>query len=359
MGVARMLRPWRGVVQAALPTLHGHQVNGLTEASWAMIQAGHCQLSKMAGVTPGPDRRERATVPSRERRWQRLMANDRLDADAALEQWAGWALSGAGAVTLLLDETPQHNHLRSMKISRMTGGRAIPIVWRTYRPDALPMGQDGLVMDLLERAAAALPAGARPTLMADRGLCWPGIVDFCVAHGWHYLLRAQGQTGVRFDDGDEASLADLAARPGEQWCGRAEVFKAAGWREANVVAWFSPRRSERWLLITDLPAEPRRCKQYRKRMRQEQSFRDEKSHGFCWNDSRIRDPAHAQRLLLVMALAMAWLILLGLKTLRQGMRYRYERPDRRSLSLFQLGLRVIHNDLHPAQPPPTIKSVGR
>lgn len=359
MGVARMLRPWRGVVQTALPTLHGHQVNGLTEASWAMIQARHCQLSKMAEVTPGRDRRGMATVPSRERRWQRLVANERLDADAALDSWAGWVLGPVAAVTLLLDETPQHNHLRSMKVSRMVGGRAIPILWHTYRPDDLPMRQDELVIDLLERAASALPAGARPTLMADRGLCWPGIVDFCVEHGWHYLLRAQGQTRVRFDDEGASSLAELAARPGDRWCGRAEVFKKAGWRRVNVVAWFSPRRSERWLLITDLPADLRRCKQYRKRMRQEQSFRDEKSHGFRWNDSRIRDPAHAQRLLLVMALAMAWLILLGLKTLTRGQRHRYERPDRRSLSLFQLGLRVIQNNLHPAQPPPTIKSVGR
>jgi hypothetical protein len=27
----------------------------------------------------------------------------------------------------------------------------------------------------------------------------------------------------------------------------------------------------------------------------EQSFRDEKSQGFCWNDSRVRDPLYADR----------------------------------------------------------------
>src|SRR5690554_584331 len=115
MGVARMLRPWRAVIQAAIPTLHGHQLNGLTEASWAMIQAGGCQLSKMAVATPAA-----ATVPSRERRWQRLVANDRLDPQAAMDRWAAWVLADAAAVTLLLDETPQQNHLRAMKVSRMT-----------------------------------------------------------------------------------------------------------------------------------------------------------------------------------------------------------------------------------------------
>jgi hypothetical protein len=354
MGVARMLRPWRALVQEALPTLHGHQLNGLTDASWAMIRAEHCQLSRMAVATPG-----RATVPSRERRWQRLVANPRLDADAVLDRWATWALRGSRAVTLLLDETPQHNHLRAMKVSRMTGGRAVPLVWHTYRPDALPMPQDQLVLDLLKRTAAALPEGAKPTLMADRGLCWPAVVDLCVEHGWHFLLRAQGQTRVKLDGGTELSLDALVPGPGRNWCGQARVFKAAGWRRVNVVARWSPRRTERWLLVTDLPAEPRRCRQYRKRMRQEQSFRDEKSHGFRWNDSRIRDPAHAQRLLLVMALAMTWLICLGLRVIRRGQRHRIERPDRRSLSLFRLGLRFVQNQRQFTRPPPVMKSVGR
>ena len=355
MGVARRLQPWRAAVEAALPHLHGHQINGLTEASWAMIQARHCQLSKLAVTTPGS-----AQVPARERRLQRLVANDRLEIDPTLDQWARWVLHDAAAVTLFLDETPQHNHLRAMKISRMTAGRAVPVLWRVYRPDQLPMRQDQLVLDLLQRVHAALPKQARPTLMVDRGLCWPTIVDFCKEHGWHFLLRAQGQTRIRRPGQPETSMAELAPRPGMGWCGRGEVFKKAGWREVNVVARWDPKQQERWLLTTDLPAQKRRCKQYRKRMRQEQSFRDEKSHGFHWNASRIRKPDHASRLLLIMALAMAWLIRLGLHVTRSGQRGRFERRDRRTLSLFQLGLRYLHDHLQPTRDPPVMfKSVGR
>ena len=122
-----MLRPWRSVLREALLTLHGHQLNGLTEVAWAMVQAGHCQLSKMAVMTPGS-----ATMPSRERRWQRLVANERLDADAALDDWARWALREVSAVPLFLDETPQRNHLRCMKVSRMVGGRAVALIWRCH-----------------------------------------------------------------------------------------------------------------------------------------------------------------------------------------------------------------------------------
>jgi len=84
-------------------------------------------------------------------------------------------------------------------------------------------------------------------------------------------------------------------------------------------------------LITDLPADERRCKRYRKPMRQQQSFRDEKSHGFGWNASRIRDPQHAERRLLVMALAMAmaWPVPVSLLVIRTGQRHRFDRRDRR------------------------------
>lgn len=347
MGTARMLRPWQRMINAALPHLHGHQRNGLADAGWAMAQAGQCQLSKMAVATPTA-----AKVPSCERRWQRLVANDRLDPQAAMDAWAAWNLADVRTVTLQLDETPQREHLRAMKISRMIGGRAAPLLWWCYRPDALPMRQDQLVLDLLQRTHAALPEGARPILMADRGLSWPAVLDFCVDHGWDYLLRVQSQTAVRFDDGTSMAMADLAPRRGQGWCGRAEVFKTAGWRTTNVVARWERNCDEPWLLITNRTPELRRCRQYRKRMRQEQSFRDEKSHGFHWNDSRIRDPEHASRLLLIMAITMTGLIRLGVRIIREGLRHHLERPDRRTLSVFQLGLRYIQSQLHLIRDPP-------
>lgn len=357
MGQARMLRPWRGAVQAALPGLHGHQVKALSDASWAMIQARHCQLSRMAAATPGD-----ATTPSRERRYQRLVANDRIDPDAVVDTWAHTVLGGGGSRTLLLDETARGPGLRVMKLSRQQGGRACPVLWRTYRTGRAPMHQVELVLDLLRRADAAMDDddGPRPTLMADRGLSWPAVLDFCVERGWHYLLRIQSSTRVRVDGEDgECSAGELVPRRGMRWCGSAQVFKNAGWRRVNLVARRPADDDDPWLLITDLPATGHRCRQYRKRMRQEQSFRDEKSHGFRWTESRIDDPTHVQRLLLIMALATAWLLWMGQRLIRDGRRRLLERRDRRTLSIFQLGLRYFQHHLNPTRPPPCWKSVGR
>jgi hypothetical protein len=354
MGPARMLRPLRSAVQVALPHLHGHQINGLTHACFAMVRAEHCQLSRMGVATPGA-----ARAPSSERRWQRLIANERLDPHATLDHWARSSLAGVHQVTLLLDETARDGHLRAMKLSRQLRGRAVPLLWRCYQPDALPMNERELVLDLLHRAAAAMPDKAQVTLMADRGLSWPAVLDACVKQGWHYVLRVQGQTRVLLDDGQEMALRDLAPRRGSQWCGCARVFKKAGWRRTNVVACWRSDEEEPWLLITDLPATGHRCRQYRKRMRQEQAFRDEKSQGFRWRQSRVNDPDHAQRLLLIMALAMAWLLWLGCAVINRGWRCRLERRDRRTLSIFQLGLRWLIAREDSSRPPPCGKCVGR
>ena len=76
-------------------------------------------------------------------------------------------------------------------------------------------------------------------------------------------------------------------------------------------------------------------------MDEEQSFRDDKSSGFDWDASRVRNPAHMARLLLVLQLAACFVLAQGVFVLHHGLRHVLERPDRRTLSLFSLGLRWL------------------
>ena len=76
-------------------------------------------------------------------------------------------------------------------------------------------------------------------------------------------------------------------------------------------------------------------------MDEELSFRDDKSSGFDWDASRVRDPAHMDRLLLVLQLAACFVLAQGVFVLHHGFRSVLERPDRRSLSRFSLGLRWL------------------
>jgi hypothetical protein len=261
-----------------------------------------------------------------------------------LEHWGGCTL------LLLLDETPKANDLRALSIRAAYARRAVPLAALCYRPGALPRPLPDLVRSLLRQVHGCLPAGVRVVLLADRGLCWPLLVDWCQAHGWHYVLRLQRQTKVRGPDGQERSAGQLVRRRGQTWLGPAEVFKTAGWRGAHVVATWQRDMREPWLLLTDQRASLRHCRTYGKRMWQEESFRDDKSAGLHWEQSQVNDPAHAARLLLVLALALLLAISQGSWVRKAGRRRDLDPHRRRRLSIVQLGLRwlryAVHHGLH-------------
>ena len=345
MSARDMVPRWRAALKELLPDLHGHLVNALSLFSLAMALAGHCHSGRLAAHAPS-----RALVPSRRRRWERLLSNRRLKVEGACARLAAAVLLSLCSVpgrrlVLILDETPDGDRLKALKLSVGYRRRAVPLAWACYAPDSPPRPMPQLIRLLLRSVRDAVPASCHVTLLADRGLAWPSVVDCCVELGWHYVLRLQGQTKVRFVDGRgrrvEKHAWELARYRGRRWTGRAEVFKKSGWREANVVATWEPCCRERWLLVTDLPASFRRCLGYCKRTWCEQMHRDEKSAGFNWGRSLVRDPSHADRLLLVMALATLLCVSLGTQAIKGGLRRLFEPTRRRLLSVFQLGLRRL------------------
>jgi hypothetical protein len=83
--------------------------------------------------------------------------------------------------------------------------------------------------------------------------------------------------------------------------------------------------------------------EYARRNWQEQSFRDLKSGGWRWGESRVRRPEHVSNLLILLVLAYVWLVALGSQAVTAGCaRHLLRRADgsqRRLWSLFKEGLR--------------------
>jgi hypothetical protein len=358
-----MVRQWQKNVKLnLLPTLHGHQAKALGLFSWTMALAGSCRAGAIAALAPAG-----ATKPaSVRRRLERLLANERLDAVAAMLQlsrsvlrdWGG----GGRKLLLILDETPKHNTLRCMRLSVAYRKRTVTLLSICYPPDRPPMPMPRLVRWMLRQVAGCLPPDVTVTLLADRGLCWPTIIRQCRRLGWHYLLRLQSDTRVRLSDGSERAAWELAERPGTRWFGdNVRVFKKARWLRCNVVAVWEPSAPAPWLLVTDARASYACCRGYCKRTWCEESHRDEKSHGLNWQLSQVNDPAHAQRLVLLMALATLLCIATGATAIKRGIRRRFFEPRvRRLMSVFQLGKHCLaHAVTHeqplvpmPALPPP-------
>ena len=197
-----------------------------------------------------------------------------------------------------------------------------------------------VILALLDHLAPAFPAQSRVLIQAGRGMgTSPRLLAALAARGWYFLVRVQRQVQVRRGT-QSTAIGALVSQPGHQWQGPGEVFKKAGWYAWWVVATWSAGRAEPWLLVSNWPRAQHAW--YRQRMWEEAAFRDLKSSGWQWQRSQIRQPAHANRLWCVLALATAWMSSLGTRVLRSPrLRRALLRGRRQPLSVFQLGLRCF------------------
>ncbi len=279
-----------------------------------------------------------------ERRLQRFLANPRVDWQAGcqcLAQWVlGHVLCPRRLAVLLVDETSLGAHLKVMAVSLAYHGRAIPLAWWCYHQEHHPLGQVKLIDTLLGWVAPAIPATWQVLVQADRGLgASPALLERIEKRGWFYLVRVQ-RTLHLLHQGREISFGRTLTRRGQEWSGPVQAFKSAGWLPCWALACWGKGHREPWLLLTNYP--PAQAPWYGWRMWEELAFRDFKSTGWQWHKSRVWEPAHANRLWLVLALAYAWTLSLGTQgACLEAVRPELMRGKTRRLSLFALGLRLL------------------
>jgi hypothetical protein len=79
-------------------------------------------------------------------------------------------------------------------------------------------------------------------------------------------------------------------------------------------------------------------------------YGDFKKHSFDLERTMLRHFLHLSRLTLAVAVQYVWLVCVGTRTIRSGLRNLVDRNDRRDLSIFQIGLRFIERCLTNAIP---------
>src|SRR3954469_1773598 len=254
MSQSGVWQTWGEELGRVLPGVGIWQRRGLALFSLGVALAKHCGLARVAAVVPGL-----AMVPSITRRFERLLANPRLDVRAARGAVVAEVL-GAGrgqTLWLALDETHQGQtetgaRLGMLAVRLVYRERAIPLAWVCYRPGEAPAPFPVLIGRLIAEVAALVPPDTRVVLMTDRGLSWPSLLDRCRAVGWSFLCRVQGSTRLETGDGTCGPIRDRVPRPGTRWQGTGRAFLKAGWRAVNVVAVWRRGDDEPWLLVTDL-----------------------------------------------------------------------------------------------------------
>lgn len=339
----RLLYQWEKEIATELPCLNSWQAANVALFSLGVIEAGKCQQQEVAYKVATGER-----VESCMRRWRRFQANKGLAMSTFFGQWSRWLLRALGRrqVHLLVDETKLQDRIGALVVGVAWEGRCIPLAWRCYKADdkeAYPEeGQVAVIATLLSQIQAGLDDAYEVTVMADRGIGNSG--DLCQAVmklGWNFLFRVTANCKVVI--GEEKHRITELVQPGQARSVAGQLFTSnAGGFFGYAHAIWDKAHDKPWALVTNSPTLPGR--DYAQRNWEEQGFRDLKSGGWQWQTSRIRQPEHMSRLLILLALAYAWCLALGSEAVRR----RPSRPlvrssdsgsrPRRHWSLFKEGL---------------------
>jgi hypothetical protein len=335
----KVLHAWMRQVEALLPEARVTRSRVLALFAAGIVWANAVTLLKVAAALPLP-----ASDPSTERHLKRFVTNPHVTVETLWCPLLPLLLRSLGkrALVVVFDPTPYRDEATILVLGVVCHRRILPLLWRVMpQQEEWPERLCAALAPLLATVAAALPPATTVTLLADRGLVGPTIIDCARAVGWHVILRLRAGAGeatrIRLGDGAEQRVAELPTGPGQRFRGVAAIFKEAGWRRGYLTIHWDRDRAEPWVLFSDQPGGAERVREYRQRARAEATYEDEKGRGFLLEGSKLVALDRIERLLLAVHLALWWAYGLGLQTIRGGQRHRYDRRDRRDLSVVRLG----------------------
>lgn len=358
----RLLHAWTAQVDALVPEVRVTRVRVLALFAVGMIWAGTVRLHRVAAAVPLAVR-----VPSTERRLRRFLANPAVTVATCwhpllprlLARWAGQE------VVLVFDPTPYRADWTVLWVGIVVHRRVLPLSWVLVpQQESWPQRLETLLPAVLEPIAAALPPGCTVTLLGDRGVAGPTLIDAAQQRGWDVVVRLNvGETqahrlrlvrGEEGRPGEEWRLWDWVETVGAGWQGAVQIFKGAGWRSGYLTVHRRPGMREWWILFSTRPGGRDRIREYAQRSRVEATFGDGKRRGWGLEQSRVTDPAHLDRLLLVWHLALWWVHALGRHVIKTGLRHHFDRADRRERSLLRLGWLWLRHELDHGRCPPLL-----
>ena len=145
-------------------------------------------------------------------------------------------------------------------------------------------------------------------------------------------------------------FGSYADKPGRSiWLGKGYLTTKEIY-PVNLLVHWKVGEKEPWCLATNLPDQQMTLRFYAFRMWIEEMYGDFKKHGFDLERTMLRHFQRLSRLTLAVAILYVWLVSVGTRTVRSGLRTLVDRNDRRDLSIFQIGLRFIERCVTNAIP---------
>ena len=330
----------------------GQRITQIRNFVWLIIgiyQSRSVCLSRIAGKIPGS-----AKLLSTTRRLSRLLDNPAIRVrewyEPIAREWLETQFRNLGEIRLIVDGTKIGFSHQLLMVSLAYRKRAIPIAW-TWVKQVRGHSGSKKHLALLAYVRGLIPSRAAVFVVGDCEFGSVAVLRQLEQWHWFYVLRQKSDTGVWINERNGwQTFSSFIQGPGESiWLGQA-YLSIKDIYPVNLLFHRDVGEKEPWCLATNLPDLSMTLHYYRRRMWIEEMFGDMKDHGFDLESTMLRHFERLSRLTLAVSLLYVWLISIGTRTIRNGLRELVDRKDRRDLSIFQIGLRFIERCVTNVQP---------
>ena len=346
------------IVSKQMPHLSIPEVVGLATWSFGMVMTKSSSLSKVSQFIAVVNGEKTSTVRQRLRGWYEEAESKKgvhrrsLDVSSCFAPLLNWVLGllpkRLAQIALALDATSVGNKFVVLSLNILLAGSGIPVAWSIVRANQ-PGSWKGHWQKLINSLQNVIPSGFEVIVTADRGLYADWLYQLIFGAGWHPFLRINHQgTYHTPSENTWQPLADVVSAPGQSWSGRIVGFKTNPLRCTLLARWDIGYKDS-WLILTDFEPSKASALWYGLRPSTECVYRDVKSDGWCWHNTRLLNPQRAARLWLALAVATLWMVIKGGEAENQSFSPGFELPlnlnPPRHLSCFLLGLLTLLADL--------------
>ena len=340
MPINETYRTWIQRICELRPRQRKTQVQNFVWLVVGIFHSHSVSLSKIAGKVMST-----AKNVSTVRRLSRFLANPAIDVRSWYRSTAkAWLLSQfqqVGEIRLIVDGTKVGFGHQLLMVSLAYRRRAIPIAWSWVRHVRGHSSATKQVC-LLTYVESLIPQNAPVFLVGDSEFGSIEVLRQLKQWHWFFVLRQKGNTGLWINEQIGWQRIEKVVQHAGQttWSPNCYLTQTEIYPVSALIHWRIGEK-EPWCLATNLPNASLTLRYYGRRMWIEEMFADFKKHGFDLESTMLRNPPRLSRLTLAVAFLYVWLLSIGSRAIRAGLRHLVDRKDRRDLSIFQIGLRLI------------------
>jgi hypothetical protein len=234
-----------------------------------------------------------------------------LEVETCFHYLIKWIIKwwNSNQLAIALDATTLELRFTILTISVVYRGCAIPVAWTMTKGNE--KGEwNTQWFRMLSAIKTSVPNNYMVIVMTDRGLYSPKLYKYIVKLRWHPLMRINAKGYFKEGDRYFQPIKSFAKEPNTSWQGRGIAFKNIR-LECTLIAHWEQGEEEQWFILTDLPPESSDACLYGMRWWIESGFKAIKSGFFQWDRTKMKDPARASRLWLVISVSMIWIVSVG------------------------------------------------